>query len=77
MGHKAKLVGHVRQCVHLGYATVFKPLTKNVPAFCLSCVGTDNIKFNAELVLTHWRYIYSELQKRNIHLMSYAANMEN
>ena len=50
-----------------------QPLTEKVPAFCLSCVGTDN-KFNAELVLKRWRCIYSELQKRNVHLMSYAAD---
>ena len=52
------------------YAFVYmvQPLTENVPAFCLSCVGTDN-KFNAELVLKRWQYIYSELQKRNVHLM--------
>ena len=57
------------------YAFVYmvQPLTENVPAFCLSCVGTDN-KFNAELVLKRWQYIYSELQKRNVHLMSYAAD---
>ena len=57
------------------YAFVYmvQPLTENVPAFCLSCVGTDN-KFNTELVLKHWRYIYSELQKRDIYLMGFAAD---
>lgn len=39
------------------YAFVYmvQSLAKNVPAFCLSCVGTDN-KFNAELVLKRWQY---------------------
>ena len=58
------------------YAFVYmvQPLTENVPAFCLSCVGKDN-NFNAELVLKRWQYIYSELQKRNVHrLMSYATD---
>ena len=50
-----------------------QPLTQNVPTFCLACVETDN-KFNVELVLKRWKYIYSELQKQNIYLMSYAAD---
>ena len=46
------------------YAFVYmvQPLTENVPAFCLSCIETDN-KFTTELVLKRWQYIYSELKK--------------
>ena len=46
------------------YAFVYmvQPLAENVPAFCLSCLGTNN-KFDADIVLKHWNYIFSELKK--------------
>ena len=57
------------------YAFVYmvKPLTDKVPAFCLSCIGTDN-RFSAELVLKRWNYINSELKSRGIHLLSIGAD---
>ena len=54
-----------------------QPFAEKVPAFCLSCVGTDN-KFNAELVLKHWHYIlYCELKKRDIHVLSIGADEDS
>ena len=57
------------------YAFVYmvQPLAENVPAFCLSCLGTNN-KFDAEIVLKRWNYIYSELKKRDINLLSIGAD---
>lgn len=57
------------------YAFVYmvQPLTEKVPAFCFTCDGTDN-KFNAELVQKRWHYIYSELEKLNIHVMNIGAD---
>ena len=57
------------------YAFVYmaQPLTVGVPAFCLACIGTDN-KFNADIVLKRWKYIYNELNQRGISLVSVGAD---
>ena len=47
-------------------------LTVGVRAFCLACIGTDN-KFNADIVLKQWKYIYNELNQRGILLVSVGA----
>jgi len=44
-------------------------LVDKTPAYCLRCIRTDN-KFSAELVLKCWSYIYSELSKQGIDLLS-------
>ena len=57
------------------YAFVYmaQPLCEGVPAFCLSCIGTNN-KFTAECVLHRWKYIFSEGKKRGIAVISFRAD---
>ena len=50
---------------------MMQPQLGKAPAYCLCCIGLDN-KFSAELVLKSWSYIYSELSKQGIHLLSTA-----
>ena len=38
--------------VNYTFVYMVQPLAENVPAFCLSCLGTNN-KFDAEIVLKH------------------------
>lgn len=85
-----KLVGFVLPCDEDGlpicdsfmataslakYAFVYmvQPRTIEVPPFCLACIGTDN-KFNAEMVMKRWQYIYDQLNQRGIHLVSIGAD---
>ena len=50
-----------------------KPLAEGVPAFCLSCSGTNN-QFTRELVLKRWKYIHTECLKRGISVVSFGAD---
>ena len=43
-----------------------------MPAFCLACIGTD-YKFDIELVIKHWHYVYNELNQCGITLVSIGA----
>ena len=57
------------------YAFVYmaKPLAPGVPAFCLSCSGTNN-QFTRELVLKRWKHIHTECSKRGIFVLSFGAD---
>ncbi len=57
------------------YAFVYmaQPLSDDVPAFCLACLGTNN-KFTSELVLKRWKFIFTECQKRGISVVSFGAD---
>ena len=56
------------------YVYMVKPLgTYDVPAFCLSCFGTDN-KFTAEQVVLRWKYILGECQKRGITVLTISSD---
>ena len=59
------------------YAFVYmaQPLKEGVPAFCLTCLGTDN-KFSAELVLKRWNYIIMHNVKRGASVFSLLGQME-
>ncbi len=51
-----------------------KPLsTCNVPAFCLSCFGTDN-KFTTEEIVLRWKYILDECQQRGITVLTISSD---
>lgn len=57
------------------YAFVYmaQPLSNNVPAFCLACLGTNN-KFDFQLVQKRWSHIVSECHKRGITVISFGAD---
>ena len=55
------------------YMYVVKPLKESTPSFCLACLGTDN-KFTAQVILQRWAYIYNELKKRDVKIISFAAD---
>ena len=57
----------------LAFVYMAQPVREDVPAFCLSCQGTDN-KFTAELVQQRWKTIYSECKVRGIRVLSYGAD---
>ena len=59
-----------QQVAKLAYVFMAQCVCKNVPPFCLGCIGTDNC-FTATEVLKRWKYIYSECQKRNITVVSF------
>lgn len=44
------------------YVYMAQPLAKNIPPFCLACIGTNN-KFTFETVLQRWEYIVRECHK--------------
>ena len=50
-----------------------QPICDGVPAFCLSCIGTDN-KFCYKLVLKRWKHIHFECQKRGIRVVSFGTD---
>lgn len=50
-----------------------QPVRENIPAFCLSCQGTDN-KFTADLVLKRWKTIYTQCKLRGITVLSFGAD---
>ena len=45
------------------YMYIAQPLGKNVPLFCLACMGTNN-KFDAEHVLVRWKFICDRICKK-------------
>ena len=51
------------------YVYMAQPLCKNIPPFCLACLGNDN-KFSTENVMARWRYISKECMKRNVSVLS-------
>ena len=55
------------------YIYVVQPLKESTPSFCLACLGTDN-KFTAQVILQRWAYIYNELKKRGVKIISFAAD---
>ena len=55
------------------YMYVVQPLKESTPSFCLACLGTDN-KFTAQVTLQRWAYIYNELKKRGVKIISFAAD---
>ena len=55
------------------YLYVAQPLKKDTASFCLACIGTNN-KFTAQQVLQRWDYIYTELTKRGVKIVSFAAD---
>ena len=55
------------------YLYTATPLKEGVPSFTLACIGTDN-KFTFEQVLKRWQCIFSELKKRGIRVISFAAD---
>lgn len=55
------------------FAYMVQPLSQNVPAFCLCCLGSDN-KFDTTLVLNRWKYIFNECNKRGITVISFGAD---
>jgi len=57
----------------LAFVYMAQPLSEGVPAFCLACLGTNN-KFTSDLLLKRWKYIYTECQKRGIHVASFGAD---
>ena len=50
-----------------------QPLEENFPAYCLICAATDN-RYNAELIIKCWKYIYDECLKHGIQVVSYGAD---
>ena len=50
-----------------------QPLEENVPAYCLMCTATDN-RYNAELIIKRWKYMYNECSKLGIQVISYGAD---
>ena len=55
------------------YAYVAQPVSLNVPAFCIACIGSNNC-FKAEDVLQRWKYIYSQCSARGITVVSFGAD---
>ena len=47
-----------------------KPLSVNIPPFCLACFGTDN-KFTTEHIML--RCIVQECQKRGLKVLSFGG----
>lgn len=41
------------------YVYMVQPLGKNIPPFCLACIGTNN-KFTFETELNRWKYIFEK-----------------
>lgn len=52
---------------------VVQPLCDKVPSFCLACLGTNN-KFDYHAVLLRWKYIVSELGKRNVKVVNLSSD---
>ena len=50
---------------------IASPLSEHIPAFCLACLGTND-KYS--LVVQRWNSILSECAKRNITVVSFAAD---
>ena len=51
------------------YVYMAQPIYKNVPAFCLACMGSTN-RFIAEDVLKRWKYIYMQCLQQKILVIS-------
>ena len=55
------------------YVYMAQSVSKNVPAFCLACMGSTNC-FTAEDVLKRWKYIYVQCLQRKISVVSFGAD---
>ena len=51
-------------------------VTKDVPPFCLCCLGTNN-KFTAKQVLQRWKYAYLSCKKLGITVISFGAGSDS
>ncbi|KAK3911470.1 30S ribosomal protein S4E [Frankliniella fusca] len=56
-----------------GYAFMAQPLKDGAPTFCLCLFGTDN-KFNKDQVYKRWTFIYEELKKIDIEVVSFSSD---
>ena len=48
-------------------------LSKQISAFCLACVGTNN-RFSADDVLKRWKHIYLQRKAHGITVVSFGAD---
>ena len=55
------------------YMYMAQALSKQVPAFCLACVGTNN-RFNAVDVLKRWKHIYLQCKVHGITVVIFGAD---
>ena len=55
------------------YVYVVQPLCDGVSSFCLACLGTNN-KFDYHAILVRWKYIVSELGKRNVKVVNFSSD---
>ena len=55
------------------YAYVVQPVSLNVPAFRIACIGSNN-HFTAADVFQRWKYIYSQCSARGIKVVSFGAD---
>ena len=61
------------QMARYAYVYMAKPLSVNIPPFCLACFGTDN-KFTTEHIMLRWKYIVQECQKRGLKVLSFGSD---
>ena len=66
MFHKSKISNYA-------YLYTLQSLKEGAPSFCLGCIGIDN-SFTAARVLKLWQYIHSELKRRGIEVINFAAD---
>ena len=55
------------------YAYMVQPLKEGTHSFCLACIDTNN-KITGEDILKRWDYIYQEMSKRGITIVSFSAD---
>lgn len=52
-----------------------QPLVPGIPAFCLLVFGTDAM-YSSENIKNRWQYIKDELNKRGIHVVTFASDSD-
>ena len=55
------------------YVYMAQAISKQVPAFCLACIGTNN-RFSTDDVLKRWKHVYLECKAHGITVVSFGAN---
>ena len=62
-----------RTKANYAFTYMAQSLSEGAPSFCLACIGTDN-RFDAEVVLNRWTYIFNQCKKRGISIISFGAD---